>query len=161
MSAIREAVMRRRGRGGDDLDLAPTLPATCRRVQTHLPRVVSGEASRLRRRLVDRHLVGGCEACVAEHARQVEVDTRLRDLVPVVEAAVADEEPPEWLLGSLLAQAEDPGLRARAAAPMRGAVSGARPELTVAAVVLSLAVAGGIAWAGWRLGRAVAAHLDD
>lgn len=133
----------------------PTLPATCRRVQEHLPRFVAGEASRLRTFLVERHLVK-CDACAAEHARQGEVDRRLRLLAPVVEEAVDAAEPPTWLLDNLLEQAGDRNLRSRAAAPARGAISGARPGLSVAAVVVTALVAGTLGWASWRLGRRLA-----
>lgn len=61
--------------------------------------------------------------------------------------------PPEGLLEDLLSQAAEGGLRSRAAVPMRGAVSGARPGLTVAFAGLAALVGALAAYATWRLTR--------
>jgi len=60
------------------------------------------------------------------------------------------EPPPEGLLDELLAQAARPGVKGRAAVPVRGAVSGARPALSVALLVAGAAAGTGVGYAGWR-----------
>lgn len=127
------------------------------RVRAHLPALVAEELPRLRRRLVERH-TARCDDCAGELARQRAVAARLARLRATAEEAVADMPVPGDLLDSLLEQAGDPGLRARAAVPVRGAISGARPDLTAALVLVVLALVATAAWAGWRLGRALGAR---
>jgi len=60
------------------------------------------------------------------------------------------ETPPEGLLDALLTSAADPGRRGRAAVPARGAVSGARPALSVALLVAGAAAGTGMGYTGWK-----------
>jgi hypothetical protein len=141
----------------------------CERVRAHLPALVAveqrppgrphrrEELPRWRRKLVERH-VAKCVDCADELARQRQVAERLARMRERVEEDIADTPVPEDLLDSLLEQAGDPGLRARAAVPARGAISGARPDLTAALVIMILALVATAAWAGWRLGRALSAR---
>lgn len=117
------------------------------RVLERLPLLEADELPWWRRRLVQRHL-DRCEQCAEEAARQRRVAQQLADLRSTSDAA---HEPPSELLDKLLDQAADPGLRARVAAPARGAVSGARPGLSVALAVVVLGLAALAAYAGWRL----------
>ncbi len=57
--------------------------------------------------------------------------------------------PPEGLLDTLLAQSSSP----RAVVPMRGAVSGARPALSVALLAAGAAAGTGLGWASWASAR--------
>ena len=59
-------------------------------------------------------------------------------------------QPPEGLLEDLLAQASHPGVKGRAAVPVRGAVTGARPLLSAALLAAGAAVGGGTGYACWR-----------
>ncbi|HVM18949.1 MAG TPA: zf-HC2 domain-containing protein [Egibacteraceae bacterium] len=127
----------------------------CREVQAQLPGYVDGTLPRWRRRLVALHL-RRCADCQAEHARQLAVAAGLHDLA----AGAADgDTPPEGLLDALLAQAHEPGVRGRAAVPARGAVSGARPGLSAALLVLGAAAGTAAGYAGWRGARAVRSRL--
>lgn len=105
--------------------------------------------SRLATRRLARHL-SRCEMCADPEDPD---DPVVGALAAASTSGVADMSPPDDLLATLLAQADDPGLRARAAVPVRGAVSGARPGLTVLLVVGVVAMVGGAAWAGWEIGR--------
>lgn len=72
--------------------------------------------------------------------------------------AVADEDadsPPPQLLDTLLEQARRPGLRGRAAVPARGAVSGARPALSLALLATGAAAGTAAGYAVWRGSRAI------
>lgn len=124
----------------------------CQEVQAQLPPYVDRSLPRLRRRLVGLHL-RRCAACQAEFARQRSVSTGLASL------AAPDELPPDGLLDSLLDSAARPGVKGRAAVPARGAVSGARPALSVALLVAGAAAGTGIGYAGWRGVRAVGSRL--
>ena len=119
----------------------------CTEVTGHLPAYVDGTLPRWRRRLVDRHL-RGCTTCADELARQRAVSEGL--------AAISgpDATPPDGLLDTLLEQSAHPGVAGRAAVPARGAVSGARPALSVALLVAGAAAGSGIGWASWRGARA-------
>jgi hypothetical protein len=57
---------------------------------------------------------------------------------------------PAGLLEDLLEQASHPGVKGRAAVPVRGAVTGARPLLSAALLVGGAAVGGGVGYACWR-----------
>lgn len=123
---------------------------TCDRVSLLLPAVAEGTLPVWRRRFVDRHLVD-CDDCPVELERQWRVAEGIEGLREV-ERSAAEVAPPEGLLDTLLEQAQDPGLRARAAVPVRGAISGARPGLSVTFGLGTLALIALAAWAGWRLG---------
>lgn len=118
------------------------------RVVEQLPLLVADELSWWRRRRVERHL-RRCADCAEEADRQRRVVTELAELRDARPGD--DHEPPPELLDRLLDQAADPGLRARAAAPARGAISGARPGLSVALGLIVLALVAGAVWVGWRL----------
>ena len=121
-------------------------------VQANLPGLVDGTLSRWRRRLVNAHL-RRCEVCSLELERQRSVVAGLDHLEAATAASVDD--PPPGLLDTLLEQADKPGVRGRAAVPVRGAVSGARPALS-AALLLAAAIAGTAAgYATWKATRAV------
>ena len=119
----------------------------CREVQANLPAYVGKSLPQLRRRLVGLHL-RRCPDCQAEFARQRAVSSGLAALSGPV------EEPPDGLLEALLDQAEHPGVKGRVAGPARGAVSGARPALSVVLLVAGAAAGTGIGYAGWRGARA-------
>ena len=129
----------------------------CREVQAQLPAMVAGTLPRWRRRLVMLHL-RRCDACSAELENQREVAEGLQHLGEAL--AARTEEPPAYLLDTLLATAEQPGVRGRAAVPARGAVSGARPALSVALLVAGAAAGTAAGYAGWRGARAVRGRLD-
>jgi anti-sigma factor RsiW len=118
----------------------------CDEVQAQLPSYVDRTLPRLRRRLVGLHL-RRCADCQAEFARQREVSSGLAAL------AGPAEVPPAGLLDSLLDNAARPGVKGRVAVPARGAVSGARPALSVALLVAGAAAGTGIGYAGWRGAR--------
>lgn len=121
----------------------------CREVRSHLPAYVDGTLRPWRRRLVALHLKG-CSACGRALAEQQAVAEGLQALA-VDGGAVPPVDPPEGLLDALLADAQRPGVRGRVAVPARGAVSGARPALS-----LVLLVAGAAAgYAGWRATQGV------
>lgn len=120
----------------------------CTEVQAQLPAYVDRSLPRLRRRLVGLHL-RRCADCQAAFARQREVSGGLAAL------AGGPEPPPDGLLTTLLEQAASPGVKGRVAVPVRGAVSGARPALSVALLVAGAAAGTGLGYAGWRGARAV------
>jgi len=124
----------------------------CREVQAQLPAYVDRTLPRLRRRLVGLHL-RRCAECQAEFARQRDVSQGLAALAgpPAV--------PPPGLLDSLLDAAAKPGVKGRVAVPMRGAVSGARPALSVALLVAGAAAGTGVGYAGWKGARAARRRL--
>lgn len=123
---------------------------SCERVQERLP--LYSTLPGWRRRLVMRH-VNRCVDCAAELERQQTVAEGLRGLGEV--APPPETEPPEELLDEILERVHDPGVRARVAGPARGAVSGARPELSVAAVLVAVL----LAYLAWRGARHVATRL--
>lgn len=115
----------------------------CVEVQANLPAYVDKSLSRVRRRLVGLHL-RRCADCQREFSVQRDVAAGLRVL------STPAEEPPHGLLEDLLAQAARPGVKGRAAVPARGAVSGARPALSVALLVAGAAAGTGVGFAGWK-----------
>jgi anti-sigma factor RsiW len=119
----------------------------CREVQQQLPAYVDRSLPRVRRRLVGLHL-RRCTECQAEFARQRDVSGGLAAL------AGPSAAPPEGLLTTLLDQAANPGVKGRVAVPARGAVSGARPALSVALLIAGAAAGTGLGYAGWRGARA-------
>lgn len=118
-----------------------------------LPLYAREELRWWRRRLVERHL-RRCDACAAHLARERDVLEQLELVGEQTESALADVAPPDDLLETLLDQAREPSLRQRVAVPARGAVSGARPGLSVALAAMIVGMALLVGWAGWRLGRA-------
>src|SRR3954467_1748653 len=58
--------------------------------------------------------------------------------------------PPPGLLDDLLARAHGGGIRERAAVPARGAVSGARPALSVAFLTVGAAASTGVGYAAYK-----------
>lgn len=118
----------------------------CDEVQVQLPGYVGRTLPRVRRRLVGLHL-RRCPDCQAAFSAQRDVAAGLRVL------STPAEPPPAGLLDELLAQAAKPGAKGRAAVPARGAVSGARPALSVALLVAGAAAGTGIGYAGWRGAR--------
>ena len=124
------------------------LPRFCRETQEALPSLLADELTGWSGRVVRRH-VQRCPECSVELARQREVSlalSRLKDETP---------EPPPDLLDTLLVQARKPGWRGRAAVPARGAVSGAKPHLSIAMLTVGAVATTGIGWAAWRGGRKV------
>lgn len=127
----------------------------CREVQAALPAYVDQALPRWRRRLVSLHL-RRCDDCREALAAQESIAAGLNQLGEVV---APSDAPPAGLLESLLAEAEHPGVRGRAAVPVRGAVSGARPALSVALLVVGAAAGTAAGYAGWRGARAVRRRL--
>jgi predicted anti-sigma-YlaC factor YlaD len=128
------------------------LPRFCREAQSQLPAMLAGELTGWSERVVRRHF-RRCPECAAELARQEQVSAGLSAM-----KTRAPEPPPELLAG-LLAQARRPGLRGRAAVPARGAVSGARPGLSVGFLTVGALATTGVGWAAWRGGRSVSRRL--
>ncbi len=124
----------------------------CAEVQANLPSYVDRTLRLPRRRLVGLHL-RRCRTCQAEFARQRQVSGGLGAL------AGPAESPPEGLLDALLDQAARPGVKGRVAVPARGAVSGARPALSVALLLAGAAAGTGIGYAGWSAARATRTRL--
>jgi hypothetical protein len=110
----------------------------CQEVLAQLPAYVDRSLPRFRRKLLALHL-RRCASCQAEFSAQRELHAGLSAL------AASGETPPDGLLESLLAQSSSP----RGAAPLRGAVSGAKPALSVALLVAGAASAAGAGYASW------------
>ena len=110
----------------------------CQEVQAQLPAYVDRSLPRVRRKLVALHL-RRCATCQAEFSAQRDLRAGLASL------AAQGDTPPDGLLEQLLAQSSSP----RGAAPLRGAVSGARPALSVALLVAGAASAAGAGYASW------------
>lgn len=126
----------------------------CKRVQARLPQLVDGTLPGWRRRLLKRHLTR-CESCTAELERQQTVAEGLRELGDIAHGSEPD--PPDELLAVILERVHHPGIRERIASPARGAVSGARPELSVTAVLVSVLVV----YLVWRASRGLVDRCDD
>lgn len=124
-------------------------PRVCGEVERHLPAYVGGGLSRWRRRTVGLHL-RRCSDCQAAFSRQRDVQAGLSRLAPA-----PGDTPPDGLLDALLAQAADPGIVGKVAVPARGAVSGARPALSVALLIAGAAAGTGVGYAGWKGARAL------
>jgi predicted anti-sigma-YlaC factor YlaD len=121
-------------------------PRFCREAQAQLPFLVSGELTGWGARVVRAH-VKRCDDCSAELARQEQLNTALASLRD------ARPEPPPGLLDELLHRARGGGLRERAAVPARGAVSGARPAMSVAFLTVGAAASTGIGYAAYKGAR--------
>ena len=130
----------------------PGLPRFCRETQQQLPFVVSGELTGWGARVVRNH-AKRCPRCGPELARQEEVARglgALRDNRPA---------PPPDLLDRLLDRPGRRSMRERAAVPARGAVSGARPALSVAFLTAGALTSTAVGYAAWRGIRALR-HKD-
>lgn len=125
----------------------------CERVRARIPELVDDTLPAWRRRLLVRH-VTRCQGCTAELERQRAVAAGLRELHSSPHGPEAD--PPEELLDEILERLREPRLRERVAAPARGAVSGARPGLSLATV----AIAGLIIYLAWRGARGAGRRRD-
>lgn len=126
-------------------------PRFCRETRAQLPFLVSGELSGWGARVVRAH-VKRCAECAGELARQEQVGAALSSL------RTSPPEPPPGLLDDLLARARGGTLRERAAVPARGAVSGARPAMSVAFLTVGAAASTGVGYglyksARWALSR--------
>jgi anti-sigma factor ChrR (cupin superfamily) len=130
------------------------LPRFCRETRTQLPAVASGELAGWPLHVVRAHL-RHCAECTAELARQESLSSALTSLR---DAPVA---PPAGLLDDLLAKADQRGLRERAAVPARGALSGARPGLSVAFLTVGAVASTGIGYGLWRVSRALRSRRAD
>jgi predicted anti-sigma-YlaC factor YlaD len=120
----------------------------CQEVRAQLPTYVDRSLPRVRRKLVALHL-RRCAACQGEFSAQRDLHNGLASL------AAQGEAPPEGLLESLLAQSSSP----RGAAPLRGAVSGAKPALSVALLIAGAASAAGAGYASWLSGKNIRRRL--
>jgi predicted anti-sigma-YlaC factor YlaD len=121
-------------------------PRFCRETRAQLPFLVSGELTGWGARVVRAHLKR-CEDCRAELARQEQLTSAfasLRDSPPA---------PPAGLLDNLLARAHGGSIREKAAVPARGAVSGARPALSVAFLTVGAAASTGVGYAVYKGAR--------
>lgn len=67
-------------------------------------------------------------------------------------------QPPDGLLDELLERASHPGVKARAAVPVRGAVTGARPLLSALLLLAGAGVGGALGYACWRTSVRLRAH---
>jgi anti-sigma factor RsiW len=135
--------------GGDGAG-DPT-PRFCRETRSQLPFLVSGELSGWGARVVRAH-VRRCSECAAELARQEQVGVALESL------RTARPDPPPGLLDELLARANGGSLRERAAVPARGAVSGARPAMSVAFLTVGAAASTGVGYGLYKGARWALAH---
>lgn len=127
-------------------DDADGTPRFCREAQAQLPFLVSGELTGWGARVVRAH-VKRCAECSAELARQEQLSSALASLRD------APPEPPPGLLDDLLHRARGGSIRERAAVPARGAISGARPAMSVAFLTVGAAASTGIGYAAYRGAR--------
>ena len=121
-------------------------PRFCREAQAQLPFLVSGELTGWGARVVRSH-VKRCAECSAELARQEQLSNALASL------RESPPQPPPGLLDDLLQRARGGSLRERAAVPARGAVSGARPAMSVAFLTVGAAASTGVGYAAWKGAR--------
>jgi predicted anti-sigma-YlaC factor YlaD len=96
-----------------------------------------------------------CEACTAEQARQGQLTNALASLKG------QPPTPPAGLLDELLARAEHRNVRERAAVPARGALSGARPGLSVAFLTVGAAASSGVGYGIYRGVKALRGRSKD
>jgi anti-sigma factor ChrR (cupin superfamily) len=126
----------------------PDLPRFCREARSQLPALAAGELSGWPLHVVRAHL-RRCAACTAELDRQEQLAVglaSLRDQPP---------QPPAGLLDDLLARADQRSPRERVAVPARGALSGARPGLSVAFLTVGAAASTGVGYGIYRGVRAL------
>jgi predicted anti-sigma-YlaC factor YlaD len=124
------------------------LPRFCRETRSQLPALQSGDLSGWPLHVVHAHL-RRCADCSAELARQEQLAAALSSLK---ESA---PEPPPGLLDDLLARADQRSVRDRAAVPARGAISGARPGLSVAFLTVGAAASTGLGYGLYRGAKAL------
>lgn len=124
------------------------LPRFCRETRSQLPALAAGELSGWPLHVVRAHL-RRCADCTAEQARQEQLSSALASLKEQPPA------PPAGLLDDLLARADNRSVRERAAVPARGAVSGARPGLSVAFLTVGAAASTGLGYGLYRGVKAV------
>jgi predicted anti-sigma-YlaC factor YlaD len=121
----------------------PSLPRFCRETRSQLPALARGELSGWPLHVVRAHLKR-CADCAAEQLRQEQLSSALASLKE------APPAPPPHLLDKLLARADNRGVRERAAVPARGALSGARPGLSVAFLTVGAAASTGVGYGVYR-----------
>jgi len=121
-------------------------PRFCRETQAQLPFLVSGELTGWGARVVRAHLKR-CEDCRAEMTRQEQLTSAFASM------RESKPEPPAGLLDNLLARAHGGSIREKAAVPARGAVSGARPALSVAFLTVGAAASTGVGYAVYKGAR--------
>ncbi len=124
------------------------LPRFCRETRSQLPALACGELTGWPLHVVRAHL-RRCRDCSTEAERQHQLSAALSSL------KTAPADPPAGLLDELLSRADRRGVRERAAVPARGALSGARPGLSVAFLTVGAAASTGIGYGLWRGARAV------
>ncbi len=128
--------------------MTDNVPASrfCREAQEQLPFLVSGELTGWGARVVRAH-VRRCPDCGPELARQEQLASALASL------RGAPPEPPPGLLDDLLSRSRRSTIRQRAAVPARGALSGARPAMSVAFLTVGAAASTGVGYAAYRGAR--------
>jgi predicted anti-sigma-YlaC factor YlaD len=124
------------------------LPRFCRETRSQLPALAAGELTGWPLHVVRAHLKR-CASCRAELERQEQLAGALSSMKD------APPAPPPGLLDDLLARADQRSVRERAAIPARGAISGARPGLSIAFLTVGAAASTGIGYGLWRGARAV------
>lgn len=120
----------------------------CDEVRANLPAYVERSLPAFRRKLVALHL-RRCSQCQGEFSVQRELHDGLQAL------ATSDDSPPDGLLESLLEHSSSP----RTAAPLRGAVSGAKPAYSVALLLAGAAAGAGAGYASWMSAKHVRRRL--
>jgi len=123
-------------------------PRFCREARSQFPALTAGELSGWSLHVTRAHL-RRCADCSAELARQEKLAEALASL------RTQPPEPPPGLLEDLLARADQRSVRSRAAVPARGAISGARPGLSIAFLTVGAAASTGVGYGIWRGVRAV------
>ena len=118
-------------------------PRFCRETQAQLPFLVSGELTGWGARVVRAH-VKRCDDCRGELDRQEQLSSAFASL------RESPPEPPPGLLDDLLARARGGSIREKAAVPARGAVSGARPAMSVAFLTVGAAASTGVGYGIYR-----------
>jgi predicted anti-sigma-YlaC factor YlaD len=124
----------------------PKEPRFCRETQAQLPFLVSGELTGWGARVVRAHLKR-CDDCRAQLEQQQQLTSALASM------RESRPEPPAGLLDDLLQRARGGSLREKAAVPARGAVSGARPAMSVAFLTVGAAASTGVGYAVYRGAR--------
>jgi predicted anti-sigma-YlaC factor YlaD len=138
----------RRGDAEPERSGDSTLPRFCRETRSQLPALAAGELSGWPLHVVRAHLKR-CAHCAAEQVRQEHLTSALSTLKGQPPA------PPPGLLDDLLARADQRNVRERAAVPARGALSGARPGLSVAFLTVGAAASTGVGYGLYRGVRAI------
>lgn len=123
-------------------------PRFCREARSQFPALTAGELSGWSLYVTRAHL-RRCSDCSAELARQEQLAEALASL------RTQPPRPPPGLLEDLLARADQRSVRSRAAVPARGAISGARPGLSIAFLTVGAAASTGVGYGIWRGVRAV------